>query len=300
MKPGRKFCEPLTKLAIKDTVAKIVGAGNSELLNTQIDAFTNAVLPNLEKEHAAKNLNTLAGAKLIFQRSESAVRRLIHNIIPVFKENVKKHVQSRTDARNNPVGAFSFVAMFPQLVRDVHISNLVCIDTVSTELFGEANKGVWMTQEVSDDLQKRRQAPKASDSGGQYRSFKISLAIAKGQEALVNAVGIVADHEIPCIERVNITPNIDIIFSPYCAKDESETAPAAGAGGVARDSATNSLSQRLAAAMYECHIPRMLQRRDRMQNWAQANGNVEPGLFLRQKVNSVLKQQPMQMQMNPG
>jgi hypothetical protein len=279
MKPGRRFCEPLTKLDIKDTVAKIVGSGNSQLLNTQIDAFTNAVLPNLANEHAGKNLNTLAGAKLLFQRSEAAVRRLIHNIIPVYKENAKKHVQSRTDARNNPVGAFSFVAMFPQLVRNVHISNVVCIDTVSTELFGEANKGVWMTQEVSDDLKMRRQAPKASDSGGQYRSFKISLAIAKGQEALVNAVGIVADHEIPCIERVNITPNIDIIFSPYCAKDESDAAPAAGAGGIARDSATDSLSKRLAGAMYDCHIPRILQRRIRMQDWAQANGHVEPALF---------------------
>jgi hypothetical protein len=288
MKPGRKFCEPLTKLDIKQTVAELVASGHSEMLNTQTDAFTNAVMPNLALEHASKNINTLAGPKMLFARSEAAIRRCIHDIIPVYKESAKKHVQSRTDARNNPVGAFSFVAMFPQLVRDVHISNVVCIDTVSTELFGEANKGVWMTQEVSDDLKARRQAPKASDSGGQYRSFKISLAVAKGPESLVNAVGFVADHKIPTIDKVNVAPNVDIIFSPYCAKDESEAAPAAGsgvlgagaaAGGIARDSATDSLSKRLAGAMYESHVPRMMQRRNRMQDWARANGNVEPALF---------------------
>jgi hypothetical protein len=271
MKPGRQLCKPLTRLDIKQSVAAIVASGNAQLLGTQIDAFAHAILPNLAKEHAAKGLNVLAGADHIFQKSNSAIARAIHDLIPVHKDSVKKHVQSRTDARNNPVGAFTFVAMFPQLMKNVHISNVVCIDTVSTELFGEANKGAWVTQEVSDDMKARRAAPKASDSGGQYRGFKLSLAMAKGPEALVNCCGIVADHEIPSIEKVNIAPTIDIIFSPYCAKDEERN-------GIANE-ANVTLSKRLADCMYGCHIPRTIQRRNRMMEWAQSNGGVNPDIF---------------------
>ena len=272
MKPGRQFCQPLTRLEIKESVADIVSSGQCQLLGTQVDAYTNAILPNLAKEHEKKGFNVLAGAAHIFQKSKSAIVRHIHQLIPVHKENVKKHVQSRTDARNNPVGAFSFIALFPQLVRNVHISNIVCIDTVSTELFGEANKGAWITQEVADDLSARRQAPKASDSGGQYRSFKLSLAMALGPEALVNACGIVADHEIKSIEKINIAPNIDIIFSPYCAKDESGNANT-------EPREADSLSKRLADCIYGSHMPRIIQRRNRMEEWARANGSINPDVF---------------------
>jgi hypothetical protein len=270
-KPGRAYCEPLTKLEIKESVAKIVASGNSQLLSTQTDAFTNAILPNLTKERTEKNLNVLAGSDTIFQRSAAAVRRFIKNVIPVKKDNVKKHVQSRSDARKNPVGAFSFVALFPQLTRNVHISNIVCIDAVTTELFGEANKGAWITEEVDKDLKARRQAPKASDSGGQYRSFKLNLAMALRPESLVSGCGIIADHEIDTISKINITENLDIIFSPYCSKDEEERANI--------NPEADSLSVRVADCIYQSHLKRIMQRRDKMCEWARANGNVDPGVF---------------------
>ena len=268
-KPGRQYCEPLTRLDIKDNCAKIVAAGNAQLLATQTEAFTNVILPSLVKEREAKNLNILAGANLIFQRSTSAISRFIHEVMPVKKNNVKKHVQSRTDARNNPVGAFSFVALFPQLTRNVHISNIICIDAVSTELFGEANKGAWVTEEVAADLKQRRQAPKAGDSGGQYRSFKLNIAMALPPESLVSACGIVADHEIDTICKINITPNIDIIFTPYCPKDEEERL----------NIDLNSLSVRIADCIYQSHLERIRQRRDRMCEWARSHGHVDPELF---------------------
>jgi hypothetical protein len=268
-KPGRQYCEPLTKLDIKDTCAKIVAAGNSQLLGTQTEAFTHCILPNLLKEREAKNLNILAGADVIFQRSAAAISRFIHDVMPVKKNNVKKHVQSRTDAKKNPVGAFSFVALFPQLMRNVHISNIICIDAVSTELFGEANKGAWVTEEVAADLQKRRQAPKASDSGGQYRSFKVNLAMSLPPESLVSGCAIVADHEIDAICKINITPNLDIIFTPYCPKDEEDRA----------NVDLSSLSVRIADCIYQSHLPRIAQRRDRMCEWARSHGHVDPELF---------------------
>ena len=276
MKPGRQYCNPLTRLDIKDSVAKIVESGHSEKLHTQTDAYTNAILPNLMKERKAGNLNVLAGAETIFQRSAAAISRFIHAAIPVKKDNVKKHVQSRTDARDNPVGAFTWIAMFPQMIRNVHISNLICIDAVSTELFGEVNKGCWMTQEAANELKTRRHAPKASDSGGQYRSFKLNIAMAKGPQSLVNCAGIVADHAIDSIVRVNVTESCDIIFSPYSAKDEEEHA-GNGAANIAPE--TDSLSTRLADCIYQAHLPRIIQRRDRMQEWARSNGNVNPELF---------------------
>lgn len=269
LKPGRKYCAPLTKLDIKESCAKIVAAGNSQLLGTQTEAFTNAILPNLIKEREAQNLNTLAGSEIIFHRSATAISRFIHDVMPVKKNNVKKHVQSRTDARNNPVGAFTFVALFPQLTRHVHISNIICIDAVSTELFGEANKGAWVTEEVAADLKKRRQAPKASDSGGQYRSFKLNIAMALPPDSLVSGCGIVADHEIDTICKINITPQLDIIFTPYCPKDEEDRA----------NVDLSSLSVRIADCIYQSHLPRIAQRRDRMCEWARLHGLVDPELF---------------------
>jgi len=269
MKPGRQYCEPLTMLDIKESCAKIVAAGDSQLLATQTEAFTHAILPNLVKERENKNLNVLAGAGIIFQRSASAVTRFIHEVMPVKKNNVKKHVQSRTDARKNPVGAFSFVALFPQLTRNVHISNIICIDAVSTELFGEANKGAWVTEEVAADMKKRRQAPKASDSGGQYRSFKLNLALCLPPESLVSGCGIVADHEIDAICKINVTPNLDIIFSPYCPKDEEERV----------NIDLSSLSVRIAGCIYDSHLERIARRRDRMCEWARSHGHVDPEIF---------------------
>jgi hypothetical protein len=272
MKKGRKLFPPLVALDVKALNRSIVRNEDCQKIGSKRTAFQTCILPVMKKHCDSMNKNSLA----IKMPSKSSIYRNIDAFLPVQPSNkaVKKSIKSRLAARKSPFGAMSFVAMFPQLIDGISLQNLYFMDSVPVELFGSTcrQKKIYLTDESAQELKDRRAAPKAKDAGGQRRAFKVHITMAPGPggESLVCGVGMIFDH---CIKQIQIIPtstNVFIMFCPYCEADEV----------LPLDSETNeSLDARFNYDLYDkCAIPKILQRMERLMQWARENGH-DPSIF---------------------
>jgi hypothetical protein len=272
MKKGRKLFPPLVVLDVKALNRSIVRNEDCQKLGSKRTAFQTCILPVMKKHCDSMNKNSLA----IKMPSKSSIYRNIDAFLPVQPSNktVKKSIKSRLAARKSPFGAMSFVAMFPQLIDGISLQNLYFMDSVPVELFGSTcrQKKIYLTDESAQELKDRRAAPKAKDAGGQRRAFKVHITMAPGPgaESLVCGVGMIFDHCIKQIKIIPISTNVFIMFCPYCEADEV----------LPLDSETNeSLDARFNYDLYDkCAIPKILQRMERLMQWATENGH-DPSIF---------------------
>lgn len=273
-KRGIQTYAPLALLDMQELNKNIVRNDDCHLLATRRSSYENVVLPVLEKQAIKKGKNALTLKK---NKSKSSIQRIVSNVLPKKRKGgTKKSMKNRLAARQSPFGAMSFVAMYPQLVEDVNLMLQFFIDSVPCVLFdpSKQQERVYMTEEVHADLANRRAAPKSKDAGGQKRAMKVNINMAPGPEALVGGVGMIFDHVIKEITVISLTATVDIIFAPYCAKDE-EAPPLPQEQEQERD----SLDARVNHVLYEkCIIPKILMRMERYKQWARDN-NLNPEIY---------------------
>jgi hypothetical protein len=268
-KRGRQLFEPLSLPKMLKLNSDIIDAEHAELLCNKQAAYDNVIAPVLKMEAEAKGGNALAGVR----RSKTAIARLVDAVIPNPTSTTKRSIKNRKAAKESPFGGMSFVAMFPQLVRDICMENWIFIDSVPLVLFDPSKNQnrAYISDEVKERLDSQRAAPKAQDAGGQKRAMKVNIAMAWGLEALVAGTAMIFDHEIKTIQKFSITSYLDVIFAPYSEADE-----------VANESgqqAAESLDTRVNHVLYaDCICPKMTARIRRLVEWAQTN-NIDPERF---------------------
>ena len=265
-KGGIQVCAPLALLDMQELNKTIVRNEDCQLLATRRSSYENVILPVLEQQAIKTGKNALTLPK---NKSKSSIQRIVSNVLPKKRKGgTKKSIKNRLAARQSPFGAMSFVAMYPQLVEGVNLMMQFFIDSVPCVLFdpSKQQEHVYMTEEVHADLANRRAAPKSKDAGGQKRSLKVNINMAPGPEALVSGVGMIFDHVIKEINVISLTATVDIIFAPYCAKDEEAPLPQE------QEQERDSLDARVNNVLYEkCIIPRILMRMERYKQWARDN-----------------------------
>jgi hypothetical protein len=273
-KRGIQVYAPLALLDMQDLNKKIVRNEDCQLLATRRSAYEHVVLPVLKEEAIKTGKNALT---LQNHKSKSSIQRIISKVLPKQRKGggAKKSVKNRLAARQSPFGAMSFVAMYPQLVEGVNLMMQFFIDSVPCVLFdpSKQQERVYMTEEVYADLANRRAAPKSKDAGGQKRAMKVNINMAPGPDALVGGVGMIFDHVIKEIVVISLTATVDVIFAPYCAKDEEALL------SQQQEQERDSLDARVNHVLYEkCIIPKILMRIERYKQWAREN-NLNPEIY---------------------